>query len=245
MPEIDDPQQNHILRALSPAEFEEISPHLVSVTKASGETLYQGNDKLEYVFFPTTCVASLLCELEDGTSVEVAAVGREGVVGVSVFMGGSAALTQATIHTAGNGYRLSGKTLQSLLTRSGGRREGKLQKLLMCYSQALLIQMAQTTACNQRHSIDQQFSRWLLVNIDRVETNRLHMTHELISNMLGVRRESVTGAAIKLHRAGFIRYRRGLIEVTNRAGLEAHVCECYGIMKKVSDQLVKDFLGPF
>lgn len=238
-----DPQMNSILRALSPAEFEGIAPRLELVSMSSAEVLYEVNEKLRYAYFPITANASLLCGLEDGTSVEVAVVGNDGMLGVSVFMGGDSPLTQATIHTAGSLYRIPGQFLHEALSRSGGRRNGTLQSILLRYTQTLIIQMAQTTACNRRHSVEQQLCRWLLLNFDRVHSNSLTMTQELIANMLGVRRESITEAARKLQLAGILSYRRGHIEVTNRVGLEAHVCECYQVLKKESERLSTDLLA--
>ncbi|MES2365302.1 MAG: Crp/Fnr family transcriptional regulator [Pseudomonadota bacterium] len=237
MPTPCDPLLNAILRALSPAEFEYIAPRLELVSMSSAEVLYEVNEKLRYAYFPITATASLLCGLEDGTSVEVAVVGHEGMLGVSVYMGSDAPLTQATIHTAGFLYRIPAQLMQEALTRSGGRRAGTLQSILLRYTQTLIIQMAQTTACNRRHSVEQQLCRWLLLNFDRVHSNSLTMTQELIANMLGVRRESITEAARKLQLAGILNYRRGHIEVTNRAELEAHVCECYKVLKKESESL--------
>lgn len=243
MPVPCDPQLNSILRALSPAEFECIAPRLELVSMSSAEVLYEINEKLRYAYFPITATASLLCGLEDGTSVEVAVVGNDGMLGVSVFMGGDAPLTAATIHTAGSLYRISGQFLHEALSRSGGRRNGTLQSLLLRYTQTLIVQMAQTTACNRRHSVEQQLCRWLLLNFDRVHSNSLTMTQELIANMLGVRRESITEAARKLQLAGILSYRRGHIEVINRVGLEAHVCECYQVLKKESERLSTDLLA--
>jgi len=238
-----DPQQNYILRALSPHEFESIGPELELVSMSCAEVLYEVNEKLQYAYFPTTATASLLCGLEDGTSVEVAVVGSEGMLGVSIFMGGETALTQAIVHSTGHGYRISAKSLREALARSGGRRSGTLQQLLLRYAQTLIVQMAQTTACNRRHSVEQQLCRWLLLNFDRMHSSSLTMTQELIANMLGVRRESITEAARKLQRAGILNYRRGHIEVTNRAELETHVCECYSILKKESERLLIDLLA--
>ncbi|GBL45557.1 cAMP-binding protein [Sulfuriferula multivorans] len=207
---------------------------------SSAEVLYEVNEKLQYAYFPTTATASLLCGLEDGTLVEVAVVGNEGMLGVSVFMGGETALTQATVHSAGHGYRIRAKALREALARSGGRRTGNLQQLSLRYAQTLIVQMAQTTACNRRHSVEQQLCRWLLLNFDRMHSSSLTMTQELIANMLGVRRESITEAARKLQQAGILSYRRGHIEVTNREELETHVCECYSILKKESERLLID-----
>ena len=243
MSEFSEPQQNYILRALSPSEFERISPNLELVSMACGEVIFEVNEKMQYAYFPTTANASLLCGLEDGASVEVAVVGNEGLLGVSVFLGGKSSLTQASIYTAGYAYRISAKSLHEALDRSGGRRAGTLQQVLLRYSQTLIKQMAQTTACNRRHSVEQQLCRWLLLNFDRMQSRSLDMTHELISNMLGVRRESITEAARKLQLAGIISYRRGHIEVVNRAELESHVCECYSILKKESESLMADLLA--
>lgn len=233
-----EPQKNYILRALSPHEFECIAPDLELVSLSRTEVLYEFSEKLQYAYFPTTATASLVCGLEDGTSVEVAVVGNEGMLGVSIFMGGETALSRATIHSAGQGYRIKVKALQEALTRSGGRRTGTLQQLLFRYAQTLFVQMAQTTACNRRHSVEQQLCRWLLMNFDRKHSHTMAMTQELIANMLGVRRESITEAAQKLQQAGMLSYRRGHIEVTNRLQLETHVCECYGILKDESERLL-------
>ena len=236
----DDPQMNSIIHALSPDEFEHIAPGLELISRSSSDVLYEVNEKLQYVYFPVTATASLVCCLEDGSSVEVAVVGNEGMLGISVFMGGEKALTQATIIASGYLYRIPAKILREVLARSGGRRTGTLQQLLLRYAQTLILQIAQTTACNRRHSVEQQLCRWLLLNSDRMHASKLPMTHELISNMLGVRRESITEAAGKLKSAGIINYHRGYIEVTNREGLETSACECYSILKKESERLAID-----
>lgn len=235
-----EPQQNHILRALNPQELAQLTPYLELITVSSAEIIYEMNEKLQYAYFPTTATASLLCALEDGTSVQVAMVGNEGVLGISLLMGGKLALTQAMIHSAGYCYRISTKSLKEAINRSGGRRVGTLQQLLQRYAQALIMEMAQTTACNRRHSVEQQFCRWLLVNFDRMQTSSLTMTHELIANMLGVRRESITDAARKLQASGVINYHRGHIDVIDRDGLEDKVCECYSILKSQSVKLIQD-----
>ena len=231
-----DPQQNYILRTLSPQEFEHLAPCLELVSLPYAKVLYQTNEEMPYAYFPTTSAATLLCSLEDGTSVEVAMVGNEGLLGISVFMGGNMALTQAVIHTAGFAYRISAKALKEALDRSGGRREGGLQQLLQRYTQMLIMHMAQTTACHRRHSLDQQLSRWLLLSLDRMNSNSLAMTHQLISDMLGVRRETITEATRRLQQAGIISTHRGHINIMNRPKLEAHVCECYGILKSESER---------
>lgn len=238
-----DPRSNSILHALSPDEFELIAPSLELISKSSGDVLYEVNEKLQYVYFPVTATASLLCGLEDGSSVEVAVVGNEGMLGISTFMGGETALTQATISATGDVYRMRSRVLRDMLDRIGGRRGAKIQYVLMRYTQTLLLQMAQTTACNRRHSVKQQLCRWLLLNFDRMDSSKLAMTQELISNILGVRRESITEIAGKLKSEGIIRYDRGIIEITNREGLEEHVCECYSILKNDRERLAIDLLA--
>lgn len=241
MPITYDPRENHILYALRQSEFERLVPQLELVTMARSEVLFEANDKLQYLYFPTTAVTSLLCCLEDGTSVEVAMVGNEGVLGVSVLMGKNETLTQVIVSKAGYGYRISKNSLQSALVRSGGRRAGMLQKLMLRYAQTLFVQMSQATACNRRHTLEQQLCCWLLLNSDRGYSNSLSITQELIAYMLGVRRESVTEAAGKLQDAGMISYHRGHIELKDRVKLEAVACECYGVMKEESDRMITDF----
>ncbi len=235
MAEIFDPRQNYLLAAMRTEELERIAPHLELVSMPYTEILYECNEALRYAYFPTSATASLLCSLEDGVSVEVAVVGNEGVLDVSIFMGYNAALTMATIQTAGHGYRLPAKVLKREFDQGGS-----LQHLLMRYTRTLIIQMAQTTACNRRHSVEQQLCRWLLLNFDRVHSGSLAMTQELISNMLGVRRESITEAARKLQTDGLISYCRGHIKVLDRPGLETHVCECYDVVKKESERFFSD-----
>ena len=236
-----DPRENHILYALRQAEFEHLAPQLELVTMARSEVLFEANDKLQYIYFPITAVTSLLCCLEDGTSVEVAMVGNEGVLGVSVLMGKSETLTQVIVNKAGHGYRISKNSLQNALVRSGGRRAGTLQKLMLRYAQTLFVQMSQTTACNRRHTLEQQLCCWLLLSSDRGYSNSLSITQELIAYMLGVRRESVTETAGKLQDAGMINYHRGHIELKDRGKLETVACECYGVMKEESDRMITDF----
>lgn len=239
MAEIFDPRQNYLLAAMRTEELERIAPHLELVSMPYTEILYECNEALRYAYFPTSATASLLCSLEDGVSVEVAVVGNEGVLDVSIFMGYNAALTMATIQTAGHGYRLPAKVLKREFDQGGS-----LQHLLMRYTRTLIIQMAQTTACNRRHSVEQQLCRWLLLNFDRVHSGSLAMTQELISNMLGVRRESITEAARKLQMEGLISYCRGHIKVLDRPGLETHVCECYDVVKKESERFFSDLNIP-
>lgn len=233
-----DPKQNYLLAALPDNEFERIAPYLERVSLKHGEVVYEFDEALQYGYFPTTAVASLLCNTEDGVSTEVAVVGKEGVLGVSIFMGGKTALTHATVQSDGDAYRLKATLLKAEFDHCGA-----LQQFLLRYTQTLIVQMAQTTGCNRRHSVEQQLCRWLLLNIDRLPTHELRMTQELIANMLGVRRESVTEAAGKLQSAGLIRYCRGHIEVLSRTGLEAQACECYDIVKKEYDNLLAELTG--
>lgn len=235
MSSIHDPKQNHLLGAIPDDEFERIAPHLELVSLERSELLYEFDEALEYGYFPTTLIASLLCSMEDGTSAEVAVVGNEGVLGVSIFMGGQTSLTQVTIQHSGHAYRLKSSILKAEFDHCGS-----LQHLLLRYTQTLIVQMSQTTGCNRRHSVEQQLCRWLLLNIDRLPTNELRMTQELIANMLGVRRESITEAAVRLQDAGLISYSRGRIEILDRHRLEAQACECYDIVKKQYDSLLAD-----
>lgn len=236
-----DPRENHILSALSDSEFELLEPHFELVTMSRGQVLFEVNEKLQYIYFPITAVASSLCCLEDGTTVEVTMVGNEGMLGVSSLMGTNEALTQAIIIMSGHGYRIPIKSLQSALVRSGGRRAGTLQKLILRYAKALFIQMSQATACNRRHDLEQQLCRWLLLSSDRGGLNSLSMTQESIAYILGVRRESVTAATNKLQHAGIIECSRGHIELKDRIKLEATACECYQVIKGESVRLATDF----
>jgi CRP-like cAMP-binding protein len=190
---------------------------------------------MRYVYFPTTSIVSLLYVMEDGASAEIAVVGNEGIVGVSLFMGGETTTSRAVVQSAGYAYRLKAQLLKDAFFRAG-----PLQRLLLRYTQALLTQMAQTAVCNRHHTVDQQLCRWLLLSVDRLPSNKLTMTQELIANMLGVRREGVTEAAGKLQHAGLIHYSRGHITVVDRPGLEARVCECYEVVKKEFDRLLPD-----
>jgi CRP-like cAMP-binding protein len=198
-----------------------------------GDVIYESGSALEHVYFPTDCIISLLYVMEDGSSAEIAIVGCEGMVGVALFMGGESTPSRAVVQSAGHAYRLSGKLVKEEFVRAGA-----MQYLLLRYTQALLTQMAQTAVCNRHHSVDQQLCRWLLLSLDRLASNDLTMTQELIANMLGVRREGVTEAAGKLQAAGLIRYSRGHITVLDRPRLEARVCECYAVVKKEFDRLL-------
>jgi CRP-like cAMP-binding protein len=235
MPLAHSPNQNHLLAALPAAEFERLAPHLELVPMLLGETLYEPGGQLQHVYFPTTAIVSLLYVMESGSSAEIAGVGNEGILGISLFMGGDTTPSSAVVQTAGHGYRLQGRLLKEEFNRAG-----LLQRLLLRYTQALVTQMAQTGACNRHHSIEQQLCRWLLSTLDRLPSNELIMTQELVASALGVRREGITEAAGKLQRAGFIRYRRGHIAVLERSGLEAGTCECYAVVKKELGRLLSD-----
>jgi CRP-like cAMP-binding protein len=229
------PNQNHLLAALPEAEFDRLAPHLQLVPMLLGETLYEPGGQLQHVYFPTTAIVSLLYNLESGSSAGIAGVGNEGILGISLFMGGDTTPSSAVVQTAGHGYRLQAKLLKEEFSRGG-----LVQRLLLRYTQALVTQMFQTAACNRHHSIEQQLCRWLLLTLDRLPSNDLIVTQELVASTLGVRREGITEAAGKLQRAGFIRYRRGHISVLERSGLETHACECYAVVKKEFGRLLSD-----
>jgi CRP-like cAMP-binding protein len=227
------PQQNHLLAALSPAEQERLYPHLKLVPMPLGKVLYESGDLLRHVYFPTNSIVSLLYVMEDGGSAEISVVGNEGLLGIALFMGGETTPSRAIVQSAGHAYRLLGQQLKDEFHRNGG-----MQLLLLRYTQALITQMAQTAVCNRHHSVDQQLCRWLLLSLDRLASNELTMTQELIANMLGVRREGVTDAAGKLQKRGVIRYARGQITVLDRVKLEELCCECYAVVKKETDRLL-------
>ncbi len=230
-----DPNQNHLLAALLDAEFDRLSPHLELVSMPLGDVLYESGGKLSYAFFPTSSIISLHYLLENGGSSEIAGVGNEGVLGVSLFMGGNTTPSRAIVQTGGHGYRLPAHVLMEEFNRGG-----PVMRLLLRYTQALLTQMAQTAVCNRHHTVEQQLCRWLLLTLDRLPRTDLTMTQELIANMLGVRREGVTEAAGRLQGYGYISYRRGHISVLDRAGLERDVCECYAVVKKEFARLLSD-----
>jgi len=229
------PRQNHLLAVLPDESYERLLPHLELVSMPLGKVVYESGIQMQHVFFPTTSIVSLLYVMEDGASAEIAIVGHEGVVGISLFMGGESTPSRAVVQSAGVAYRLPGRILKAEFERGG-----PLQHLLLRYTQALLTQMAQTAVCNRHHTLDQQFCRWLLLSVDRLQSNELRMTQELIANMLGVRREGVTEAAGNVQMAGLIKYQRGHISVIDRPGLEARVCECYAVVKKEFDRLLPD-----
>jgi CRP-like cAMP-binding protein len=227
------PRQNHLLAELPAEDFERLHAKLKLVSLPLGEVLYEAGRRQRAVYFPTTAIVSLLYMLADGASAEIAVVGNEGIIGVSLFMGGETTPSRAVVQSAGYAYRLPGKFLKEEFTRGG-----TMQNLLLRYTQALLTQMAQTAVCNRHHSLDQQLCRWLLLSLDRLVGNDLVMTQELIANMLGVRREGVTESAGNLQSAGLIRYSRGHITVLDRPGLEKRTCECYSVVKKEFDRLL-------
>src|SRR5579864_3456697 len=235
MPVPNNPQQNHLLAALSAAERKRIFPQLQLVEMPLGKVLYESGDILRHVYFPTDSIVSLLYVLADGASAEISVVGNEGLIGIALFMGGETTPSRAIVQSAGYAYRLAGQLLKDEF-----HRNGPLQLLLLRYTQALITQMAQTAVCNRHHSVDQQLCRWLLLSLDRLPSNQLVMTQELIANMLGVRREGVTEAAGKLEADGLIEYSRGHIRVIDREGLESRVCECYAVVKKEYDRLLPD-----
>ena len=230
-----DPRTNHLLAALPDTEWQRWHPSLEFVELPLGHVLSESGRKMAHVYFPTTAIVSLLYVLEDGASAEIAVVGNEGVVGISLFMGGESTTSRAVVQSGGLGFRLSARLIKDEFGRSG-----PVMHLLLRYTQALITQMAQTAVCNRHHAIDQQLCRWLLLSMDRLRGNQLVMTQELIANMLGVRREGVTEAALKLQEAGLIRYARGRITVLDRPGLEARSCECYSVVRREYDRLLPD-----
>lgn len=233
------PAQNRLLAALPADVYERLDPDLELVPLALGKVIYEANDALSHVYFPTTAIVSLLYTMEDGSSAEIGVVGCDGVVGIAVFMGGDTTPNRAVVQSAGHAYRLALKPF-----REEYRRIGALHRLLLLYTQALLTQMSQTAVCNRLHSVEQQLCRWLLSSRDRLESDELIMTQELIANMLGVRREGVSVAAHRLQRAELIRYKRGHITIVDRPGLESRVCECYQVVKTECDRLLPYQLNP-
>ena len=227
-----DPRKNQLLAALPPEEWQRWQPQLDSVDLSLGDVLYEPGVTLSHVYFPTTAIVSLLYVMENGASAEIAVVGQEGVVGISIFMGGGSTPSRAVVQSAGTGFRLPAHFVKDEFTRS------PVLHLLLRYTQALITQMSQTAVCNRHHTLDQQLCRWLLLSLDRLRGDELVMTQELIANMLGVRREGVTEAALKLQAAGVIRYARGHITVLDRHALEERTCECYAVVKKEYDRLL-------
>jgi CRP-like cAMP-binding protein len=233
MPAPRDPQQNHLLASLSPSERERVYTHLQLVPLPLGKVLYESGNVMQHEYFPTDSIISLLYVLADGASAEISVVGNDGLIGIALFMGGGTTPSRAVVQSAGFSYKLEGELLKEEFHRSGG-----MQLLLLRYTQALITQMAQTAVCNRHHSVDQQLCRWLLLSLDRLTSNKLTMTQELIANMLGVRREGVTDAAGKLQKLGVIQYARGRITVLDRPKLERLCCECYAVVKRETDRLL-------
>ena len=229
----EDPRQNQILAALPPAEWERWRPQLEAVDMPLGKALYESGKTLAHLYFPTTSIVSLLYVMENGSSAEIAIVGHEGLVGISLFMGGDSTPSRAVVQSAGRGFRLKADGMMNEFNRSG-----PVMHLLLRYTQALITQMAQTAVCNRHHTLDQQLCRWLLLSLDRLPTNELVMTQELIANMLGVRREGVTESAGRLQKDGLISYQRGRITVLDRPQLEQRTCECYAVVKREYDRLL-------
>lgn len=230
-----DPKGNLLLASLPGDLYEAMAPSLQGVPLALGQVLYESGGAQRYVYFPVSCIVSLLYVLKSGASVEIAVTGREGVVGISMFMGGGTTPSRAVVQSAGYAFRLPGAVL-----RKHFEEGGEFQHLLLRYTQALITQMTQTAVCNRHHSVDQQLCRWLLLSLDRLRGNELVMTQQLIADMLGVRREGVTQAAGKLQEAGLLSYRRGRITVVDRAGLECRVCECYEVVKREYERLLPE-----
>ena len=227
-----DPRINRLLAALPKPDWQRWSRQLEPVELALGQVLYESGGTLSHAYFPTTSIVSLLYVMENGASAEIAVVGFEGIVGISLFMGGESTPSRAVVQSAGQAWRLPAAAIKSEFTRA------PVLHLLLRYTQALITQMAQTAVCNRHHSLDQQLCRWLLLSLDRLQGSELTMTQELIANMLGVRREGVTEAALKLQHAGLIRYARGRINVRDRPGLEQRSCECYAVVKTEYDRLL-------
>lgn len=227
------PQQNHILDALPQPERDRLFPHLKLVSLPLGKVLYESGDALPYIYFPTDSIVSLLYVLKDGASAEIAVVGNDGAIGLSLFMGGETTTNRAIVQSAGSAYRLTRARLKEEF-----QRHGEMLHILLRYTQALITQMAQTAVCNRHHTVDQQLCRWLLLSLDRLHKAELTMTQELIANMLGVRREGVTEAAGKLQKLGVIAYQRGRIRILDRPRLEQLSCECYAVVKKETDRLL-------
>ena len=233
MTQATDPKSNQLLAALQETDWQRLQPCLEPVEMPLGQVLYESGRPMSHVYFPTTSIVSLLYVMENGASAEIAVVGYEGVVGITLFMGGGTTPSRGVVQSAGMGVRLSAQRIKDEFNRSG-----PVMHLLLRYTQALIAQMVQTAACNRHHSLDQQLCRWLLLSLDRLQGDELVMTQELIANMLGVRREGVTEAALKLQAAGLIRYARGRITVLDRKGLELRTCECYGVVKHEYDRLL-------
>jgi CRP-like cAMP-binding protein len=232
-----DPLKNHLLAALSKDDFARLQSNLKSVPLRLGEVIYESGEQMDYIYFPTTTIISLLYVMENGSTAEIGVVGNEGLVGIALFMGGGTMPNRAIVQSAGRAVKMKTKYLREEFSRGG-----VFQQLLLRYTQALLTQISQTAVCNRLHSIEQQLCRWLLLNHDRLQSDKLVMTHELIANMLGVRREGVTVAAGHLQIKNLISYVRGTITILDRPGLEAEVCECYKVVKDEYDRLLGEYI---
>lgn len=232
-PVLGTPSQNQLLAALPPEEWDRLRPRMELRSMPLGHVLYEPGSTMRHVYFPTSSIVSMLYVMEDGSSAEIAIVGYEGIVGISLFMGGETTSSRAVVQSAGHAYRVPGQYLKEEFFRAG-----PFQRLLLRYTQALITQMGQTAVCNRHHTVEQQLCRWLLMSLDRLPSNELLMTQELIANMLGVRREGVTESAGKLQKLGLIHYNRGHITVIDRPALEAHACECYEVVRKEFDRLL-------
>ena len=234
----DNALMNHLLAALPADEFETLKPNLERVSLALGEVIYESGEMLEYVFFPTTAIISLLYVMENGSTAEIGMTGNDGLVGVALFMGGSTTPNRAVVQSAGNAFRLRAKALRFEFHLSG-----VFQNVLLRYTQYLMTQISQTAVCNRLHSVEQQLCRWLLINHDLLQSNKLIMTHDLIANMLGVRREGVSIAAGHLQKMKLIKYVRGTITMLDRKGLETAACECYQVVQEEYDRLLGTYIS--
>lgn len=239
MPPLHSPAQNHLLAALHSVDFEPLTAQLELVPMLLGDMLYEPGVQLQHAYFPTTAIVSLHYVTASGASAETSGVGREGVVGVALFLGGDTTTSSAVVNTAGHAYRVNRAAMKHEFDR-----DSLIQRLFLLYTQALIAQTTQIAVCNRHHSVEQQLCRWLLATLDRIPSGELVMTQELIASMLGVRREGITGAAGRLQEAGYIRYRRGHITVRDRCGLEAMACECYGVVKTECRRLLAPALNP-
>jgi CRP-like cAMP-binding protein len=224
--------QNHLLAALSAEEFTRLLPNLQAVSLSLGQVIYESGERMEYVYFPTTAIISLLYIMENGATAEIGVVGNDGLVGIALFMGGDTTPNRAVVQSAGRAFKMRAKMLKEEFIRAR-----RFHNLLLRYTQALITQISQTAVCNRLHSVDQQLCRWLLLSHDRLPSDRLIMTHDLIANMLGVRREGVTHAAKRLQEAGYISYVRGDMTILDRKGLEVKACECYQVVRNEYDRL--------
>ena len=230
--------QNRLFDSMPPALWEALLPHIEEIELPLGKVLSEPNFQTDHLYFPTTAIVSMLYELENGASAEIAAIGNEGCVGICIFMGGASTLTRSVVRSSGMGYRIkAGKIIDQF------NKNGILMRILLRFTQALIVQMTQTAVCNRHHTLDQQFCRWLLLSLDRLQSHELVVTQELIAKMLGVRREGVTGAALKVQKAGLIKYARGHINILDRLGLEGRTCECYQVVKKEYERLLPNKLA--